>query len=136
MPAFSQASKTKLATCHPKLQLIFNIIIEDYDCIILEGHRNKEAQDAAFAAGNSRLKWPNGKHNSSPSRAVDVSPWPLDWNNAKRFYLFSGYVLGIASGLGTKLRWGGAWDDLQDGDIGDLNTPGQLNDLVHFELVE
>ena len=136
MPKFSDASKLKLNTCSPLLRTLFNTVIENYDCQILEGHRGQEAQDKAFAEGKSKLKWPHGKHNSLPSKAVDVAPFPIDWKDTKRFYHFSGYVQGIASSLGIKLRWGGAWNDNDDGDIGDFNTPGQLSDLVHFELLE
>ncbi len=28
--------------------------------------------------------------------AVDVVPWPIEWNNVKRMKYFAGYVMGIA----------------------------------------
>lgn len=128
MPKFSATSKLKLNTCSPLLRTLFNTVIETYDCQILEGHRGQAAQDKAFAEGKSKLKWPQGKHNSLPSKAVDVAPYPVDWKDSKRFYHFAGYVQGVAKELGIKVRWGGDWDS--DLDFSD-NT---FDDLVHFEV--
>lgn len=136
MPKFSQASFSKLATCHPDLQALFYEVIKYFDCSILEGYRNQEDQDKAFAAGNSQLKWPHGKHNHQPSMAVDVAPYPIDWKNDKRMYWFAGYVMGIAQKLKDEgkmthaVRFGGDWNS-------DKNIDNErFKDLVHFELVE
>ena len=137
MPKFSQASFSKLSTCHQDLQVLFYEVIKYYDCTILEGYRNQADQEAAFAKGNTRLHYPYGKHNHSPSLAVDVTPYPIDFNNNKLALWFGGYVLGIAQKLKDEgkmthsVRWGGAWDGL-----GVLNSAGMLDDLDHFELVE
>lgn len=135
MPMFSQASFSKLSTCHIDLQTIFFEVIKSFDCTILEGYRNEQDQNTAYSAGNTKLKWPNGKHNSQPSNAVDVSPYPIDWDNSKRLYWFAGYALGIAQRLKDEgkithsVRWGGNWS-------GDKRLPEQsFNDLVHFELI-
>ena len=128
MPSFSQTSKDRLATCDARLQQVFNEVIKTFDCIVIEGHRNQEKQDAAFAAGRSQLKWPNGNHNSMPSKAVDVAPYPIDWNDRERMTLFAGYVMGIAQGMGIDIRWGGDWNE---------NTQvkdNSFDDLPHFEV--
>lgn len=128
MPKFSKESAVRLATCHPDLQKVFNTVINFQDCTILEGHRGEEAQNKAFAEGKSKLKWPNGNHNKSPSEAVDATPYPIDWYDTGRLYVFAGRVLQIADELGVELRWGGDWD----GDS--LTRDNTFNDLVHFEL--
>jgi hypothetical protein len=64
------------------------------------------------------------------SRAVDVAPYPIDWNDTRRFDHFAGIVVGIAHRSGVKIRWGGNWD--RDNDLNDQN----FNDLVHFELID
>ena len=128
MPSFGKRSNTALATAHPDLQRLFKEVIKHVDCAVLEGHRDKVAQNAAVAAGKSKLLWPKSKHNSNPSRAVDVVPWPLDWNDTKRFYHFAGFVAGIAASLGIGIRWGGDWDN--DGDFGDE----KFSDAPHYEL--
>jgi peptidoglycan L-alanyl-D-glutamate endopeptidase CwlK len=136
MPNFTLTSRTKLATCHQDLQTLFNEVIKTFDCTILEGYRDEEAQEKAFKAGNTKLHWPNGNHNSLPSNAVDASPYPVQWDNPNRFYWFAGYVMGIAQKLKDEgrithlVRYGGDWN--QNKEITDNN----FNDLVHFELVK
>lgn len=130
MPAFSENSKKRLATCHPELQRLFNEVVIYYDCTVLIGHRGEQAQNLAFTEGMSLQQWPNSKHNSQPSLAADVVPFPVDWNDRRRFYHFAGFVMGVAKGLGISLRWGGDWD-------GDIDFKDQrLDDLPHFELVD
>lgn len=128
MPEYSQKSKAKLASADRGLQAVFNVVIQAFDNTILCGHRPKEEQDAAFAEGRSRVKWPDGKHNAVPSMAVDAAPYPIDWKNIKRFIYFGGFVMGVAFALGIKLRWGGDWD--ADTDLDDQS----FNDYPHFEL--
>ena len=132
MPSFSQRSKGRLATCVTPLQKVFEEVIKHWDCTILQGVRSKEEQNEYFRTGRSKVQWPNSKHNvlnpGDPSRAVDVAPYPIDWNDLKRFYYFAGFVKGIALSQGLKLRWGGDWDS--DTDIKDQN----FNDLPHFEI--
>src|SRR3972149_4230990 len=96
MPKFSKSSLDQLATCHLKLQELFNEIIKTYDCKVLEGHRNQADQDRAFNEGRSKLRFPNGNHNRLPSLAVDVYPFPISLKDTKRFYHFSGFVQGVA----------------------------------------
>lgn len=145
MPRFSTTSLERLYTCDHRLQLVFLEVIKYFDCTILEGHRGKERQDLLYYQGKTKVKFPNSKHNLKPSKAVDVIPYPIRWPNPKpqtdsdwkkreqdiiRFYAFGGFVLGVASQMGIKLRWGGDWDG--DWDFKDQN----FDDLVHFELVE
>ena len=130
MYRFSASSKRHLASCDERLQRVFNKVIQHYDCTIICGHRGKAAQILAFEGGKSQVQWPNSKHNSLPSRAVDVMPFPLDWFDYQRAAHFAGYVLGIAEGMGIKLRWGGDWD--RDGEM----TDHQFIDYPHFELMD
>lgn len=129
MPQFSRTSLSRLRTVHPQLQRLFERIVLNYDCTVLEGHRGEKAQNRAYDEGRSKLRWPDGKHNAYPSRAVDVAPYPIDWQNLKRFYDFAGFVRGVAACMGISIRWGGDWD--RDYDLDDQ----RFNDLVHFELV-
>ena len=92
MPKFSQASFSKLATCHIDLQCLFYEVIKYFDCTILEGYRNEVDQDKAFASGHTKLHWPNGKHNRNPSMAVDVTPYPVDFANNKLVFTLVWWV--------------------------------------------
>lgn len=134
MPVFSKASEAQIATLHPDLQLVLRLAIRHVDFTVVEGHRGKEAQNAAFEKGNSKVRWPNGNHNTLPSRAVDVNPYPQDWSSHPRQIERLCHVLGIIRGIamlvGVKLRWGGDWD--QDLDLRDES----FRDYYHLELVE
>ncbi len=138
---FSQASLDKLSTCDERLQKVMHRVAETWNCTILFGHRGQEDQNEAVAKKRSSLKWPNSKHNSFPSRAVDVAPYPVVWPDQQadptsraegymRYHYFAGFVVATAASMGIKLRWGGDWDsDLHPFEKGE-------NDLVHFELVD
>tara|TARA_R100000664_G_scaffold9001_1_gene14865 strand:+ start:1661 stop:2053 length:393 start_codon:yes stop_codon:yes gene_type:complete len=130
MPKFSKKSLSKLETCDKRLQDLFLRVVKKFDCTILEGHRSKDRQNKLFDEGKSKLKYPKGKHNSLPSKAVDVAPYPIDWNDRERFTYFAGYVVGIAYQMGLKIRWGGDWD--MDTQVKDNN----FDDLPHFEIKE
>ena len=127
MPRFSASSQSKLTSCDLQLVVLFNKVIENFDCTVIEGHRSEQRQLVLYNEGKTRVK--HSKHNFNPSLAVDVAPYPINWNDTNRFYMFGGYVLGIADDLGIGIRWGGDWDG--DRDIHDQS----FMDLVHFELL-
>lgn len=130
MPSFSGKSDERLATCDPRLIEICDAVIDHYDFTILEGQRSNERQDELFRQGKSKLKAGQSKHNQTPSLAVDIAPYPIDWNDMGRFYLLAGMMFQAASERGYKLRWGGDWD-------GDWNHKDQsFNDLPHFEIID
>lgn len=129
MASFGTTSKNRLLTCHPDLQRLFITVVQNYDCSIIYGARTLEEQKRLVSEGLSRTM--NSRHlvgNDGYSHAVDVAPYPIDWENTKRFYHFGGYVLATADMLGIKIRWGGDWDS--DNDLDDQ----RFMDLVHFEL--
>lgn len=128
MPQFSNRSAERLATCHADLQRLFNEVIKKYDCTILEGHRSNERQEELYYQGKSKLRAGFSKHNETPSIAVDVAPYPINWNDRNRFYHFVGYVKGVADQLGISIRCGADWDG--DNDLRDQT----FFDLPHFEL--
>ena len=119
---FSKSSLKKLESCHSLLQLLFTEALETskVDFTILCGYRNKEDQDLAFARGNSRLKWPQSMHNKSPSLAVDVVPYPVDWYDIDEFIELSKHIketweqIPLPERKGWKLVYGGDWERLKD----------------------
>lgn len=130
MPSFSNRSLVHLSTCHGQLKGLFVEVVKHFDCTILEGYRDREKQDFAFRSGRSQLRFPASKHNRWPSLAVDVAPYPIDWRDRERFTMFAGFVLGVASQMGVRVRWGGDWD--RDTEVAD----NVFDDLPHFELVD
>lgn len=135
MPKFGEESIKKLETCHSDLQMVMNEAIKYINFSVLEGHRGQIAQEAAFAAGNSKLHWPYGNHNKSPSLAVDISPYPINWNDTQRFIYFAGFIMAIAQILKKEgkithsIGWGGDWN--RDTELNDE----KFRDLGHFEVM-
>jgi peptidoglycan L-alanyl-D-glutamate endopeptidase CwlK len=78
--------------------------------------------------GKTKLTFPKGRHNSSPSNAVDVVPYPVDWGDRERFHLFAGFVIGIAKSMNINLRWGGDWN--MNWEVDD----NKFDDFPHFEI--
>lgn len=128
MPKFGTSSKLRLTTCHPDIRAVMNAVIKRIDFTIISGHRNEEQQEAAHAAGNSQVQWPDSTHNSDPSEGIDVAPYPIAWDDRERFTLLAGMILMAAWDMGIDLRWGGDWD--RDTEVKD----NKFDDLGHFEL--
>jgi peptidoglycan L-alanyl-D-glutamate endopeptidase CwlK len=129
-----KTSNTNLDQCHPKLQRLIrevdrrlskNKIME---LTVTCGHRGEAAQNEAYAAKRSTKAWPDSLHNMLPSPAVDVAPYPIDWNDTARFARLAGYIQAVADDLDIEIRWGGDWD--QDGRTSDE----RFVDMPHFEL--
>lgn len=126
---FGDSSRARLETCHPLLQEICEEAIKQVDFSVICGYRTKEEQDQAIADKASKVEYPNSMHNQMPSLAVDIAPYPIDWDNTTRFAHLIGIVRGIAAMKGIKIRTGSDWDT--DGDI----TDHKFMDWPHFELV-
>jgi peptidoglycan L-alanyl-D-glutamate endopeptidase CwlK len=113
-------SAAKLATCHPDLQLIVNELAQQFPIQVLCGERGEAEQDAAYMSGTSKAKWGESPHNLSPSAAVDLAPWPIDWNKINKFQEMAVMFKQIAQHHSIAVTWGG-----------DFKT---LKDMPHFEL--
>jgi len=137
MNTFSENSKQRLETCHRDLRTLFGNVIQDFDCTIVCGHRDKPEQDKAFAEGKSKLQYPNSKHNSNPSMAVDAAPYidgKINWTREQLLF-FAGYVKSRADQLyktgviSHRIRLGA--DFSGDNDV----TDEKFRDEPHFELI-
>lgn len=120
MPKFSQKSADKLHDCHPLLQLLMLRAIKSFDFSVVCGHRGEKEQNEAYAAGNSKLKWPNSKHNKVPSEAVDIVPYPVHWEDTSQFEAMGHVVLQSWEEIpeedrqGWELVWGKTFKGLVD----------------------
>ena len=140
MPRFSNRSATRLGECHADLVALFLEVIKHRDCSVLCGARSKADQDKAVAERRSNALWPSSNHNVDGVRrvtswAVDVSPYPIDWENLERFAGFATFVQETAKRMLSDgrmthaIRWGGDWD--LDGDWKDE----RFLDMPHFEIL-
>jgi len=131
MAKFSKRSKDNLKTCHPDLQRLFNEVVKHFDCTVICGLRSEEDQNEAFRKGHSKVQFPNSKHNTLhnlPSNAVDVVPYPIEWENTPRMKFFIGYVLGTAKQMNINVTSGIDWDG--DTFLKDTN----FFDHPHFQI--
>ena len=126
----SPGSELKLKSCHEKLQTLVHLIAAVMPVIVLEGERGEVEQHIAFTTGRSKLDYPHSKHNSKPSMAVDLAPAPYDPKDLRRLLCFCGYVLGVASAMGIRIRSGASWSHLPN----PVDPLKYFSDLFHFEL--
>ena len=111
MPRFGKRSRERLKGVNIKLQHILNQLIKIMDVTIIEGLRTQERQDELVKKGASKTKY--SKH--IQGKAVDVAPYPIDWEDRERFHYIGGMLRGIVHEMDVKIRWGGDWDS--DGGI-------------------
>lgn len=130
MPHLSPRSFIKLTTCDDRLVKVVQAAIQRIDFTVLCGFRGEEEQNDAFERGASKLRWPKSKHNRSPSFAVDLAPYPIDWKNLGRFHAMAMVMMDEATKLHVPLRWGGDFNRNQ------VYGDDKFQDLPHFEIDE
>ena len=121
---FGKKSLERLAQCDIRLQKLCQALIDksDFDLTITCGYRNREDQEKAFDAGKSKAHFGQSKHNCLPSKAVDICPFPLNWDvNDIRWYKMISSAYEIARQQGIKIRSGRFF---------------AFRDLPHIELVD
>tara|TARA_R100000781_G_scaffold42950_3_gene29479 strand:+ start:1565 stop:1945 length:381 start_codon:yes stop_codon:yes gene_type:complete len=126
MYKFGKRSRERLKGVDTRIINVLNELIKMMDVTIIEGVRTKERQAELLKQGATKVKY--SKH--MEGKAVDLAPYPIDWENRDGFYYMGGMIRGIAKQLGLKIRFGGDWDS--DGDTKDNN----FDDLVHIEILD
>lgn len=130
--SFGKSSLEKLNGVHPALQDLCFALLMYTDVSVIYGKRTEAQQQILVQQGLSKTM--NSKHLIQPdgfAHAVDVAPYPLDWDDSKRYYRLFGLMEALAPyhfPKGAYLRWGGNWDC--DDDLNDQS----FMDLVHFEI--
>ena len=132
MPKFGKRSKKNLIGVDAKLQNILYEVVKYFDITIIEGKRSQERQNELVAQGKSKTKF--GKH--VDGKAVDIAPYPIDWNARDDFHLLGGFVLGMAASMGIKIRWGGDWNASSTFKGRRTTKDNNFDDLVHFEILD
>jgi len=132
MPKFGKRSKERLRGVDAKLQNVLNEVVKYFDITIIEGLRSQERQNELVAQGKSKTKF--GKH--VDGKAVDIAPYPIDWKARDDFHLLGGFILGVASQMGIKIRWGGDWNASSLFQGKRTTKDNNFDDLVHFEILD
>jgi peptidoglycan L-alanyl-D-glutamate endopeptidase CwlK len=135
MPSFSIESSNKLKQADIKLQTLLNEAIKYIDFTILCTYRGEKEQNEAYNHGKSKLQFPNSKHNSMPSKAVDIAPYHpesphIRWNDTESFIFLLGYIKSLADRMGIKIRLGMTWSSKN------IYAMARFSDRPHIELVE
>ena len=136
MYKFSNSSKKKLESVRSDLQIVLNEAIKVIDFTVVYGLRTTIEQQMLYAQGRTTpgkivtyLDGVTKRSKHQDALAVDLAPYPIDWDNHKRFILLAGYIQGIANQLNVNLRWGGDWNR------NNIMEDQRWNDLPHYELL-
>ncbi|MBK0062402.1 MULTISPECIES: M15 family metallopeptidase [unclassified Acinetobacter] len=147
----SKESLSRLAGVNPKLVSVVKRAIEftTQDFKVLEGVRTKEQCYINYGKGRTmsqcqakgvpagyaqpslaKVTWLNdplaSKHVTG--QAVDLVPYPVDWNDLSKFDAVAKAMFAAAKELNVKIRWGADWDN-----DGKYREKGEY-DSPHFEL--
>jgi len=148
MYQFGKRSAEKLQTCHKDLQVIMNLSLSrsKIDFGISEGYRTTGRQKELFDQGKSKIDGINklGKHNLSPSEAVDIYTYHSDKKTRSKIAYDKShlsYISGIIDScvlellekgdITHKIRWGANWDS-----DGIIDFDQSFDDFPHFELLK
>ena len=93
MPRFGKRSRERLKGVDSRLVNVLNEVVKYFDITIIEGLRSQERQNELVTQGKSKTKF--GKH--VQGKAVDIAPYPIDWDSRDDFHYLGGFVLGVAS---------------------------------------
>ena len=128
--------KTSLARLKGVDETLVNVVkraieISEVDFTVLEGVRTLERQRELYAQGRTApgkiVTW-TMKSRHIEGKAVDLVPYPLDWNDLEKFKKIKDAMFQAARELDVNLRWGADWD----GD-GKYREKGEY-DSPHFEI--
>ena len=105
-------SLQSLSGVHPDMVAVVKRAIEitGVDFTVIEGLRTVERQRKLLNDGKSTTM--NSRHITG--HAVDMVPWPVDWNDLERFEVMSEAMKTAAEELEIPIVWGGDWKSFYD----------------------
>ena len=123
-----QRSLDRLKGVNPSLVAVFKRACETmpFDVTVLEGLRSYERQQELLKQGATKVSV--SRHMSG--NALDIAPYPIDWNELERFQIVAEHMFKAAEELGVVIRWGGTWERT-------FTKPvkwAKFLDAPHFEL--
>lgn len=123
-----QRSLDRLKGVNPSLVAVFKRACETmpFDVTVLEGLRTYERQQELLKQGATKVSV--SRHMSG--NALDIAPYPIDWNDLERFQIMAEHMFKAAEELGIVIRWGGTWER-------SFTKPvkwAKFLDAPHFEL--
>ena len=105
-------SKQSLSGVHVDLVAVVKKAIEitEVDFSVIEGIRHIERQKQLVKEGKSTTL--NSRHLTG--HAVDMVPYPVDWEDLERFELMAEAMKLAAEELDIPIVWGGDWKSFYD----------------------
>ena len=105
-------SLQNLSGVHPDMIAVVKkaISITEVDFTVIEGVRNINRQRELLKAGKSTTL--NSRHITG--HAVDMVPWPVDWEDIGRFETMAIAMKKAAEELDIPIVWGGDWKSFYD----------------------
>lgn len=105
-------SKQSLSGVHVDLVAVVKKAIEitEVDLSVIEGIRHIERQRQLVKGGKSTTL--NSRHLTG--HAVDMVPYPVDWEDLERFELMAEAMKLAAEELDIPIVWGGDWKSFYD----------------------
>lgn len=131
MARFGKRSMENMEGVHPLLVDWALELVTIMDCKVISGVRDMTTQREYVALGVSLTM--NSKHliqqPDGYGHALDLAPYPVDFDDLRRFYILAGVGLGLANKMDVPIRWGGRWNIDDD----QFRMP-KFNDAGHFEI--
>ena len=147
----SQKSLDRMNGVDERLQRVVKLAIQlsKQDFMVLEGVRSREqcmvnygkgrtiaqcvAKDVPAQYANpkaAKVTWLNNPFSSKHcyGKAVDLVPYPIDWNTPSKFDEIAKAMFQAAKQLGVSIRWGADWNS-----NGRPREKGET-DSPHFEI--
>lgn len=124
----SKRSLDRLVGVNPSLVAVFKKACESmpFDITVLEGLRTAERQAELLKQGATKVQV--SRHMSG--NAIDIAPYPIDWNDTERFKIVAHHMFAAAKELGIVIRWGGNWSRQDE----KVKPASSFVDMPHFEL--
>jgi peptidoglycan L-alanyl-D-glutamate endopeptidase CwlK len=112
-------SRQNLSGVHPDMIAVVEKALElsEVDFTVIEGVRNIERQRQLLADGKSTTL----KSRHLTGHAVDMVPWPVDWEDLERFEAMAKAMKAAAKELEVPIIWGGDWKSFYDAPHFELN---------------
>lgn len=128
-PRYRAISEKRLAGAHPKLQTLIYAAWEQMDFLVMDSQRGKAAQEMAFKLGRSKAKFGQSAHNWAPAIALDLAPFPINWNKTEPFKKLQFEIIRpLAKKMGIPIRQGLDWN------MNGIITDESFVDWPHVEL--
>lgn len=105
--ALGDRSHKNLDGVHSDLVSVVELAIKltTQDFMVIEGLRTIERQKQLLAEGKSKTM--NSRHLTG--HAVDLCPYPVDWNDTNKFKAIADAMKSAAHKLDIPIEWGGDW---------------------------